>query len=373
MTNTHHGITVKETSTGTRLLATAAASIIALVATADDASAETFPLDTPILLSDVAAAQADAGTTGTLSRALQDIAGITNPLTVVVRVAEGADDAERDTNIIGTDAGGVKTGLQALLAAETIVGVKPTILAVPGAETIAVVGEMSATAVKLGAQAYAEIPAATKEDAVTFRGNFSSRNLMLFWPGLVDQHVGAVAAAQRAYIDATDGFQKTLSNVAVTGVTGTDTPISFDILSPATDAGYLNDNDITTIIRRDGFRFWGNRTVSDDPLFAFESAARTAEIIKKTVADGHVWAIDKPISATLIKDIVAGINSAFRTMVQAGELLGGKAWLNENANLATQLAGGALTIDYDYTPVVPAESLTFNQRITDSYTFTLLN
>ncbi len=63
------------------------------------------------------------------------------------------------------------------------------------------------------------------------------------------------------------------------------------------------------LIRKDGFRFWGNRCCSDDPLFLFENYTRTAQVIADTMAAGHMWAVDKPITAaTLIKDIVAGIN-----------------------------------------------------------------
>ncbi|MCV4677942.1 phage tail protein, partial [Escherichia coli] len=67
------------------------------------------------------------------------------------------------------------------------------------------------------------------------------------------------------------------------------------------DANSLNNKEITTIIRRNGFRFWGNRCCSDDPLFLFENYTRTAKVIADTMAAGHMWAVDKPITATLIK------------------------------------------------------------------------
>ncbi len=72
----------------------------------------------------------------------------------------------------------------------------------------------------------------------------------------------------RAKIDEQTGWHKSLSNVGVNGVTGISADVFWDLQDPATDAGLLNQNDVTTLIRKDGFRFWGSRCLSDDPLFA---------------------------------------------------------------------------------------------------------
>jgi phage tail sheath protein FI len=80
-----------------------------------------------------------------------------------------------------------------------------------------------------------------------------------------------------------------------------------------TDANLLNQAGVTTLIRNDGFKFWGNRTCSDDP-FLFENYTRTAQVLADTMAEAHAWAMDKPVSATLIRDIVAGINAKFREL-----------------------------------------------------------
>ena len=49
----HHGVSVQEISGGTRPLRTVSTATIGLVAIADDADATTFPLNTPVLISDV--------------------------------------------------------------------------------------------------------------------------------------------------------------------------------------------------------------------------------------------------------------------------------------------------------------------------------
>ena len=138
-TEYHHGVRVVEINTGTRPIRTIATAIIGLVATATDADAVAFPLDTPVLLTSVLAGIAKAGVAGTLSKSLQAIADQTNALVVVVRVAEGIDEAATTSNVIGTvTLAGQYTGMQALLAAQAKLNVKPRILACPGLDTQAV-------------------------------------------------------------------------------------------------------------------------------------------------------------------------------------------------------------------------------------------
>lgn len=134
-----------------------------------------------------------------------------------------------------------------------------------------------------------------------------------------------------------------------------------------TDADLLNESGVTTLIRRDGFRFWGNRTCSDDPLFLFENYTRTAQVLADTMAEAHMWAVDKPITATLIRDIVDGINAKFRELKTNGYIVDATCWFSEESNDAETLKAGKLYIDYDYTPVPPLENLTLRQRITDKY------
>lgn len=120
-------------------------------------------------------------------------------------------------------------------------------------------------------------------------------------------------------------------------------------------------------IRKDGFRFWGNRTCSDDPLFQFENYTRTAQVLADTMAEAHMWANDRPLTPVLVREIIAGINAKFRELVSAGYLLGASCWYDDTANDKDTLKAGRLSIDYDYTPVPPLEDLTLRQRITDKY------
>ncbi|MCL1075981.1 phage tail sheath protein [Shewanella dokdonensis] len=379
MSDYHHGVRVVEINEGTRTIRTVATSVIGIVATGDDADVDQFPLNQPVLLTTPKNAIGKAGKTGTLKQTLTAITNVVNTMVVVVRVASGADDAETSANVIGTvTEDGQYTGIQALLAAQSQLGVKPRILGVPGLDTLPVTTALCAVAKKLRAFVYAYAhDCATKEAVAAYRENFGDRELMLIWPEFIEFNTDtaqssavpatAYALGLRAYIDKTVGWHKTLSNVTVPNVTGISKQVFWDLQDPDTDAGYLNSHDITTLIRQDGFRFWGSRTCTEDPLFAFENYTRTAQVLADTVADAHLWAIDKPLTPTLVKDIIEGINAKFRELKGQGYIVDGTAWYNEDLNEAATLKAGKLYIDYDYTPVPPLEDLTFQQRITDTY------
>ena len=375
-----HGITVTEIETGARTLTAVSTAVIGLVAIASDADADAFPLDRPALITDIEAAIGNAGVDGTLAKSLRAIADQTRPIVVVVRVEEGEDAAETASNVIGTtDANGQKSGMQALLAAQAQLGVKPKILGTPGLETQAVTAALAVVAQKLRGFAYARAIGATVAEAILYRANFSARELMLLmpdflaWDTATDANVTSYAAARamglRALIDETVGPHKTLSNIAVQGVVGLTKDIHWDIEDQDSEAGLLNAAEVTALVRTDsGYRFWGNRTTAEaESLFVFESTVRVAQLLADTIVNGMMWAIDKPLTPSLAKDIIETINGFFRQLKAQGIILGANAWFDEANNSVASLKAGKLRIDYDYTVPPPLEDLGFNQRITDSY------
>ncbi|MDH1404349.1 phage tail sheath protein [Pseudomonas sp. GD03817] len=375
----HHGVRVLEINEGSRPIRTISTAVVGVVCTAEDADPTMFPLNTAVLLTNVQSAIAKAGTKGTLAPTLQAIADQTKPLTIVVRVATGTTAAETTSNIIGgTNASGKYTGMKALLAAQSQLKVKPRILGVPGLDSLPVATALVSIAQQLRGFAYlSAYGCKTKEEATAYRENFGAREAMVIWPDFLqwstttNATVTAPAVARalglRAKLDQEVGWHKTLSNIPVDGVTGISADVFWDLQNPATDANYLNGNEVTTLINESGFRFWGSRTCTDDPLFAFENYTRTAQVLADSIADAHLWAMDKPMHSSLVRDILEGINAKFRELVAGGYILGGSAWYDEEANSATTLKEGKLFIDYDYTPVPPLEDLTLRQRITDRY------
>lgn len=374
----HHGVRVHELNEGTRPIRTVSTAVIGLVATAEDADAAALPLNTPVLATDIKTALDKAGTKGTLARSLQAIADQTNAVTVIVRVDQKTTEAEQNSAIIGGFENGRYTGMKALLAAEQHLKVRPRILGVPGLDTAAVATSLVSIAEKLRAFSYLScFGCETKEDAAAYRDAIGAREAMLIYPDFlgwdtvesktITFDATARALGLRSKIDNDTGWHKTLSNVAVNGVTGISKDIYWQLQSMDNDAGYLNSNDITTLIQRDGFRFWGSRTCSADPLFAFENYTRTAQIISDTMAEGHMWAVDKPLHPSLARDIVEGINAKFRDLKTGGHIIDAECWFDPSANSKESLKSGKLLLDYDFTPVPPLEDLTLRQRITDKY------
>lgn len=380
----HHGVRVVEVNDGLRPIRIVSTAVIGLVATASDADAVAFPLDTPVLFTRIDAAINKAGSEGTLRKSLEAIADQTRPVIVVVRVAdgEGVDEeaiaADQDAKTIGTSTGGQYTGMQALLAAQGRLGVRPRIIGAPGLDSAAVAAALVAVAQKLRAMAYVGAPSATTaSEAVDYASTFGDREAMVIWPNFMrfnqatatteEMPAAAYALGMRARIDVEQGWHKTLSNVPVNGVVGISQDVHWDLQNSSTEANILNEAKVTTLIHHQGFRFWGSRTCSADANFAFESAARTAQVLADSIADSHMWAVDKPMHPSLVRDIIEGVLAKFRELKSQGYILDGKAWLDESVNETATLKDGKLVIDYDYTPVPPLENLMFRQMITDRY------
>lgn len=190
MSDYHHGVRVLEINEGTRVISTVSTAVVGMVCTAEDADAKTFPLNTPVLITDVLAAAGKAGKKGTLSAALAAIGDQCKPVTVVVRVAEGDGENEDEiqaatiSNIIGgADENGQYTGLKALLTAKAVTGVKPRILGVPGLDSKEVAVALASVCQQLRAFGYISAwGCKTLSDAIKYRENFSQRELMLIWP-----------------------------------------------------------------------------------------------------------------------------------------------------------------------------------------------
>jgi phage tail sheath protein FI len=341
---------------------------------------EPFPLNTPVMLTNVIAAIGKAGASGTLARALEAIGAQTKPLTIVVRVEEGATDEETTTNVIGTvTPAGKYTGIKALLAAQARLGVKPRILGAPGLDSQPVANALATVAQSLRAFAYVSAwDAQTKEDAIIYRNQFGQRELMVLWPDFVNWDSVANAAATipstayalglRAKIDEEIGWHKTLSNMVVNGPTGISRDVFWDLQDPATDAGVLNSNEVTTLINSSGYRFWGSRTAeAPGGYFFFENYTRTAQVLADTMAEAQFSIVDGTMHPSLVRDIIESINAKFRQLKSDGYIIDGSAWYDEEANTKDTLKAGTLAIDYDYTPVPPLENLKLRQRITDRY------
>ncbi len=372
-----HGTRIIEVNDGTRSVRTVATSVIGVVCTADDADATTFPLDKPILTTNPRSLMGKAGKSGTLYRTLETISNMVATPTVIVRVAEAEGD-QLTANVIGKiNEDGTGTGIKALSDAQSLLGIKPRILACPGLDNKDVTTALVAMAKKLNAFCYASCIGNNKEEAIAYRKNFGDRELMLIYGDYVNFNVmkgaedtlyaTACAVALRARTDKEIGWHRNISNIEIAGASGVTKVVSFDIQDSSTDANYLNQNDISVALRYKGFRIWGGRTVSSDKLFAFEQYTRTAQVIRDTFGEAYDWAIDKAMTKNLIKDVVEMVNAKFREWTAQGYLLGGECWVDKEENTKESMKDGIFRIRYKYCPMPSLECLEARQFVTDEY------
>ncbi|MGT3260559.1 phage tail sheath subtilisin-like domain-containing protein [Yersinia enterocolitica] len=376
-----HGARIRENTDLVTVINDIESSVIGVVAVADDADAETFPLNTPVLLTRVNNVLGKAGKTGSLYKTLKAIADQTSPKVIVVRVATATDEADAKTQsqliIGGTTEGGSYTGMYAFLTAEQKVGYRPRILAAPDYDTEEVTSALCVIAQNLRAFVYANCYGCkTMAEAITYRAKFAYRELMLIWPDFIAYNpltgkneifpAPAYACGLRALIDNNHGWHKSLSNISVNNVLGISQDVFWSLQAEDSDANELNNKEITTLIKRNGFRFWGNR-VTDTNAYIFEVYTRTAQILADSIAEAQFEAIDEPLTPTNVKDVVSGINGKLSALVTQGRLIGAECWFDILDNPTTGLRQGQVRIRYKYTPVPPMEDLTMYQTFTDEY------
>ncbi|WP_410402496.1 phage tail sheath subtilisin-like domain-containing protein [Escherichia coli] len=379
-----HGARVRE-STG---LATAIndvdSSVIGIVATADDADETLFPLNKPTLLTRVSDVLGKAGTKGTLYKSLKAVADQVSTKVIVVRVPEFKEETHsgqtQDKLVIGgSDDDGNYTGMYALLIAEQddAIGYRPRIIAAPGLDTEAVTKSLCVIAEKLRAFVYAGCHNCKKPaDAISYRARFNERELMLLWPDFIAHNpksganevfpAAAYACGLRARIDHEQGWHKSLSNVPVRNVLGISSPVFWSLQSEDSDANNLNNKEITTIICRNGFRFWGNRT-PETKAYIFEVYTRTAQVLADSIAEAQFETIDAPLTPANVKDVLSAIRAKLDALVTSGRLIGAECWYDVVDNSTTELRQGRVRIRYKYTPVPPLEDMELYQTFTDEF------
>lgn len=382
--NRHHGITANEYTEGVRSISDISTAIIGMVCTAEDADAKVFPLNTPIFATSAYDLLAKAGTKGTLAKSLDAIVDQADAQVVIVRVNDSKNTEELKANVIGTAEGGNYTGLKALRRAKAVTGYTPKILGCPELDSQDVLTELVGVAQATRAFAYGSAGGNPDITEVgNYRKNFGQRELMLidnefmaFDPATKKTETAATIArilGARAKLDKNVGWHKSISNTEINGVSGLKFARSFDLLDKNCDANTLNNKDVTTLIREDGFRVWGNRTCTNDSMMSFEVATRTAQIIQETIASAFMWALDKPMHPSLMEDIIMAINAKLAQYVNKGYILGARVFIDKTLNTSETVQAGQFTISYEFTWVPPLENMVFNQHVTDTFFVNLVD
>ncbi|MEI4262779.1 phage tail sheath subtilisin-like domain-containing protein [Roseovarius sp. D0-M9] len=390
-----HGVEVIEVDTGARPIRTVRSGVIGIVGTAPDADPLAFPLNTPVLVAGNRLEAAKLDTIGTglgsLPAALDGIFDQIGAVVIVVRVDEGIDEDATLANVIGgVDAGtGAYEGVHALAAAEPVVGFTPRILCAPGwthqriddginpPTANPVVSEMEGIADRLRAVIVADGPNTTDADAQTYAADWGTSGRVYVidpWVKVFDANgdvaVKPASARVAGVIARTDndrGFWWSPSNKGIFGIIGTARPVDFKLGDAASRANLLNENNVATIIRQDGFRLWGNRVPTADPKWQFISVRRTADILHESLQRAHLWAVDRNITKTYLEDVADSVNGFIAGLVAEGALLGGRCFPDPDLNTPASIADGKVYFNLEFTPPYPAEHITFRSHLVDTY------
>jgi len=280
---------------------------------------------------------------------------------------------------------GAYEGVHALLSAQSEVKLTPRILIAPGfTQYQAVTQEMVGIAEELRAVIIADGPSTNDYDAIGMREAYGSKRVFIVDPWVkyyntvieaedIQTPSGRVAG-MICNTDDTIGFWASPSNKLMNGILGLHRPISFNIHSRSTRANFLNENEVTTIIQKDGFRLWGNRTASWDQRYAFLSSVRTDDVIAESLEDALLWAVDRPITRSFFEDVCGSVNLYMRSLAARGAIVLGQqnpCWVDPALNTPDQIIQGKVTFNFDYDRVYPAEHVTFRRYINHDYLKTL--
>jgi len=335
---------------------------------------EAFPINTPVLVTASRSQAARAGITGTIKDGLDAIFDQTGAAVVVVRVEEEALLADTQSNIIGDSAD--KTGMWAFTAAETILGLRPRILIAPGfSHVLAVASELSAVAARMRAVCPIDGPNTNDAAAIAYGQNFGTGRIYITDPqtqvfrsgATINEPASSRVAGLIARSDNERGFWWSPSNQEIYGITGTSRPVDFMLGDPNCGANILNENNIATIIRKNGFRLWGNRTTSADPRYKFLSVRRTADMIFDSIQEAHMWAVDRGITKTYYTDVAESVNAYLRKLRNLGAIIGGKCWADPDLNSPANISNGEAYWNFDFGPTYPAEHLIFRAHLNNDY------
>lgn len=333
---------------------------------------EPFPLNKPWIIAGSETQVARLGEAGTLKTAVAEILSQTGALIVGIRVDDAAAvraEASLTGNII--------SGISGFLLAQTTTGNQPRVFIAPEFSEDDGVGKaLETVATRMGGVAYLDMPAmSTPQEAVARRMKYGERVEILRPRVLTTDGDGqqvyrpysAFAAGLRARIDSELGYWWSKSNQVVNGFSGVEQPDSWSIGDENSVANLLNMNNVSTIIQYGGFRHWGNRNCSTDPLRWFEPAVRTDDMLRASIQVGLFPYVDAPLDIMLARDAVESVNSYLREQKQLGAIHGGEAWLDPELNTEKTLAEGHLYIDYDYGFKSPAERITCQVHVNTEY------
>ena len=126
----HHGIRTTFETGGAIPLVSPSTSIIGVIGTSNNADAEAFPLNTPVLVNSPVQVEDLDYIDGTLRRAIESVYSQTSVICIAVRVMQEANENDTIGNICGNEAD--RTGIYSFLMSYARTGYIPRVFVAPG-------------------------------------------------------------------------------------------------------------------------------------------------------------------------------------------------------------------------------------------------
>ena len=284
-------------------------------------------------------------------------------------------DPSKVTNaeIVGAiDDAGLRTGIEALVDADSLFGFAPRRLIAPGYCTAQSVQQaLIAVADKLGAIAYLDVPVgASVQQVLEGRGEngainlgASSQRAVWCYPHVkvpdprTEEHVLQPASQHvcglAVYVEAAKGYHHSPSNHELLGVVDIETPVQWSIDDPNCEANLLNDAGITTIIRPygAGYTLWGNRSAAwptERHPVSFVVIRVVADRVRAMVLQLLRPYIDRPLNAATLNSAKANVQAALDVEVQRGALTGASFTWSPEDNPHSELALGNAVFELSF-------------------------
>ena len=426
MSNFLHGLKMYENTDGGQVLPLQMSSVYGIVGTAEASDAgsevneetgktafeEMFPLNKPVLVSknsQVALMHKDSY----LRQAIEQAWNEQKTFTVVVRV-EGENGGTVDTNTYLTDGednqltdgeenqlvveeGGEsepgdvdvaanivgnatdKTGIYALKSAKSVCNMAPTLIF---AEIRDGFPDEEKENIEIALRTVAEPLLATylfpkygyEGEALKTSKNayYLSQKVKVASYGVVDPC--AVTAGLIAYVDYNEGQWVSPSNHAYKTVVGVEPAVEFDLMDESSEANAINNQNIACVVYEGGaYRLWGNNTAADVEKWRFLCVKRMSDLIKKTIQAGILWAVDKGIRKNFVEDVCNSVKGVLNELQLKKAILGGDCWAEAESNPASAIKQGRIHFKYKFGPVYPAQTMEFEEIVTDEYLSDIFN
>jgi phage tail sheath protein FI len=352
----HHGITHKRVGNAVGPVQIADTNTVGFNLTAPDKDVS-IPTNEPFLVfasDDELRTKLGAGGTAKkyLDAFFQSVGG---GVAIVNIFEEGVSADATLLNAVGDQA--ANTGIFALEAAESLLGVRPKILATPGYTNNRVDNAANPLVVaqkgvvnRMGAVHITSGPNTTDVDAVAFRDDFDDERLIIFDPHVktLDGIMTAEAhiAAAGVMTDKEIGYHASWGN-KVLNILGPARAVPFSITDPDNRANYLLGHQVNTVINfNGGWRTWGDYAATANTDRQFYCQTRVEDVIKEGFTKALFYIISQPLIEDQVTVAMETMQKFLDALTQDKKIYGGRVEFKADGNGVDALKLGKIVLKY---------------------------